>query len=391
MEYSGDVNNIKSSAECNFNVIKNTIYNMEISAKNISIGEDEIITVNVPSDANGFVIFDVNGIYYAANAVNALATLTIKNLKVGDYTVTASYSDDYYELVNVTTTFTVYGSSEFSMNVSVDDITVGEVAHVIVNLPTDAIGYVDLYINDNYYRDTGVRGGVATFDISGLAPGNYTIKAIYSGDNNYSSHTTTCDFVVNKIHITVTPTALSTTYDSGKYFTVKVVNTNGSVVRGLKLSLKVYTGSSYSTVTVTTDANGIAKYSASKLSIATHKVVINVPNTNYFVDSNKNSTIKVSKAPTTVTAKKVKAKKGAKKYFKVTIKNKTTGKIIKSLTLKIKVYTGKKYKTYKVKTNSKGIAKLSTRYLKKGTHKVVISTTSKYYTVKKSGKLIVIK
>ena len=111
---------------------------------------------------------------------------------------------------------------------------------------------------------------------------------------------------------------------------------------------------------------------------------------NYVVDRKSDSSIKVAKAKTTVTAKKVTYKKGAKKYFKVTIKNKATKKAVKGIYLKIKVYTGKKYKTYKVKTNSKGVAKISTKALKKGTHKVVISTTSKYYTVSKSGKLIVI-
>ena len=108
-------------------------------------------------------------------------------------------------------------------------------------------------------------------------------------------------------------------------------------------------------------------------------------------ETNGASSIKVAKAPTLLTAKKVTYKKGAKKYFKVTIKNKATKKVVKSLTLKIKVYTGKKHKTYKVKTNTKGIAKLNTKSFAKGTHKVIIDTTSKYYAVSKSGKLIVIK
>ena len=85
---------------------------------------------------------------------------------------------------NVLANFTF--NNNCSMNVSVDDITVGDVAHVVVTLPTDAIGYVDLYINDKYYGDSGVRNGVATFNISGLTPNKYIIKAVYSGDNKYS-------------------------------------------------------------------------------------------------------------------------------------------------------------------------------------------------------------
>lgn len=73
------------------------------------------------------------------------------------------------------------------------------------------------------------------------------------------------------------------------------------------------------------------------------------------------------------------------------MKNKVTKKVVNKLKLKIKVYTGKKYKTYKVTTNSKGIAKINTKALKKGKHKVVISSYNKNYSVSKKGVLIIIK
>ena len=76
------------------------------------------------------------------------------------------------------------------------------------------------------------------------------------------------------------------------------------------------------------------------------------------------------------------AKKGVKKYFKVTVKNTKTKKVIKGVKVKIKVYTGKKYKTYTVKTNSKGIANLNVKSLKVGSHKVVVSSANKYCVAK---------
>ena len=92
-----------------------------------------------------------------------------------------------------------------------------------------------------------------------------------------------------------------------------------------------------------------------------------------------------------MTPKKLTAKKGAKSYFKVTVKNKKTKKVIKGVKVKIKVYTGKKSKTYTVKTNSKGIAKLLTKKLKVGKHKVVVSSANKYVTAKKAKSTIKIK
>ena len=94
------------------------------------------------------------------------------------------------------------------------------------------------------------------------------------------------------------------------------------------------------------------------------------------------SKIVVKKAPTTLTPKKLTAKKGTSTYFKVTVKNTKTKKVITGVKVKIKVYTGKKYKTYTVKTNSKGIAQINVKSLAVGTHKVVVSSANKYCVAK---------
>jgi len=99
---------------------------------------------------------------------------------------------------------------------------------------------------------------------------------------------------------------------------------------------------------------------------------------------------KAAKSALIVSAPKVinTYKKGT---FKVTVKDKKTKKPVKGIKLKIKVYTGKKSKIYSVKTNKNGIAKISTKKLSKGTHKVVVKVkaTKKYKgkTVKSSIKI----
>ena len=93
----------------------------------------------------------------------------------------------------------------------------------------------------------------------------------------------------------------------------------------------------------------------------------------------KDATFKITvlKAPTTVKAPKVIAKYKKSKYFKVTVKHKTTKKAVKNTYIKLKI--GKK--TYKVKTNSKGIAKFNTKKLKVGTHKVTITSGNANYKI----------
>ena len=93
------------------------------------------------------------------------------------------------------------------------------------------------------------------------------------------------------------------------------------------------------------------------------------------------TTVKVSKAKTIVKAPKLTAKYKKSKYFKISVKNKATKKVAKNLVLKVKIDK----KTYKIKTNTKGIAKFNTKILKYGKHKVTITSANvNYYVQAKS-------
>lgn len=190
------------------------------------------------------------------------------------------------------------------------------------------------------------------------------------------------------INVAINPTKLTTTYDSKKPFQITATY-NKKAISGVKLALKVYTGKSAKTYYVYTNSKGVAAFKlASTLKIGTHKVEISSASKNIIIDK-KTSTIKVNKAKTIAKAPKVTVKAKKSKYLKITVKNKATKKAINKLKLKVKVYTGKKAKKYTLKTNKKGVAKLKTKSLKKGSHKVVISSGNSNYIVSLKSKIVV--
>lgn len=181
------------------------------------------------------------------------------------------------------------------------------------------------------------------------------------------------------------PKKLTTTYNSGKTFKVKVLSKfdEQPTLSGVKVKIKVATSNGYKTFYATSDKNGIAKFKVSKLPIGSHKVSITPVDTKYTSYDKATSTIKITKAKTTVSAPKVVSKHKKSKIFKIKVKNKATGKIVKNLKLKVKI--GKK--TYKLKTNSMGIAKFNVKRLGVGSYKVVIKSGSSKYSVSKNSKI----
>lgn len=177
--------------------------------------------------------------------------------------------------------------------------------------------------------------------------------------------------------ISLSVSKLSTTYGSGKYFKVKAIDSKTKKpVVNVKLILKVYSGKKYKKVTAATDSNGIAKYYASNLGIGTHKVTINVKDSKKFLSKIKYSSIKISRAKLKISAPKITGYYNESKRYKIAVKNRESKKPMKSIKVMIKVFTGKNYKKYSLKTDKKGIVSFNMKSLPKGKHNVVINIKS---------------
>ena len=231
-----------------------------------------------------------------------------------------------------------------------------------------------------------------------LQEGKLSVKnSNFFGDNGIAARAKDSEFinctgldnVTEPVDVAIT-TGENIVYKSGKYLKIKLTNQNtGEILKNYAVSIKL-NNEKYKVVktyNLTTNAKGLIYLKdVSALKIGEYYPVFS--SDNQFLN-NYEVAFSVTKIPTTVKAPKVTFKAKKSKYFKVTVKNKSTKKAVKSVKVKIKVYTGKKYKTYTVKTSKKGVAKLNTKSLKKGTHKVVISSGSSIYKISAKSKIVI--
>ncbi len=341
-------------------------------------------TVSVVTDENGVAKYDGSKLAVGTHKVVITCPSSNKCVTAKDKTSSIVISPKYKATISASKLSTYYGSGKvFQVKVVASKKPVANIKLKLKVYTGSKSKTVSVVTDEN---------GIAKYDGSKLAVGTHKVVITSAESTNLvSAKSKTSSIVIGpKYKATISASKLSTTYNSGKLFQIKVV-ANKKPVANVTLKLKVYTGSKAKTVYVTTDSNGVAKYIASKLSIGTHKVVVSSnESTNYLTAKSKTSSIVIKKATTNITAPKVTNNYKEDQFFTITIINKGSGKLVSGLKLTLKIYTNKTSKTYTVTTDDYGVASFNTKDLSKGTHKVEITTTNSYYTVSKSGNLIVI-
>ena len=359
-------------------------------------------------------------------------TLNIKNSIFGNNTrVISTDVPNVYENNNklIIKNSTFDNNSKFvlynNVNCSMDSCTFKNNKNDLIN------NYDDLYIkNSKFLNNKGAidHWGVGVLKISNSTFTNSSndVAAVYSYNGNLkvidckfkcnseaaiiscnkasitnNNHTSTYESAISLSNslkpfsfIKYTLSNFTTSYNSGKTYMVKAVyGISKKVCSNLKFKMEVYSSGNYvKTFWATANSKGIAYFKVSGLNVGSYKAVLcyyKYKPYDFEDFTTVKSSIKIKKANTIVKAPKVTARFKKSKYFKVTVKNKASNKVVSNIKVKIKVYTGKKYKTYTVKTNKKGLAKLNTKKLKRGKHKVVISSGNKKYIISKKSTIII--
>ena len=183
--YLGNVNVIYPNP---FLLIKPALNMSMDNISNSYYGDDITISVNISSLESGSLVYE----FIKGNEViktgtdsftNNVSTITVNDLPAGDYTVKVKYmEDENFGTTTVSKEFTV-NKANSTVQIIIDSaIPVGDNITVQAVLPANATGNVT-------YRLKGENKTVNVTDsavFAGLSEGNYTIYAVYNGDDNYN-------------------------------------------------------------------------------------------------------------------------------------------------------------------------------------------------------------
>ena len=307
------------------------------------------------------------------------------------------HPDEYVFNMNFVLNNSTFNQSAFSFN----NVNVCYSSFIKSSLDTK----VNAFISKSNFTDSAILGMEGTINIedciftgkeNSIDCENAKLRAINSrfydkisinAPNNKFINCTGLNNIISPIKVKVISPAL--VYNSGTTYKMKLINSNfGNVVSNFPFKIVLYTlnGKKLKTYNLKTNSKGIVSINGlSKL--AAGKYYFHFTSSNEFLNE-WDKDFAVNKVKTTVKAPKITAKLKKSKYFKVTVK--ANKKAVKKVKIKVKVYTGKKYKIYKLKTNKRGVAKLNTKKLKKGSHKVTISSGNKNYKISAKSKITII-
>ena len=309
------------------------------------------VTVSVADNATGNVTLKIGNQTFTKELENGSATFKLDNVASGNHNITISYAgDDKYPGMSKEVTVTVGKLSITASDAKYgleDSITYSAKIVDEKGNPVSNIEITFIVGGKTYTAKTNAQG-VASITLK-LGAGTYSVDiSVIKGDN-----------VTKKITVVerLSQSNLVMYYMDGSSFKAKVVGDDGEPVSGAIVLMKV----NGATHKVKTDKNGIAKLTI-KLKPKTYVI------TSTYNGKTLKNTIKVKQV---LKLKKVKVKRSAKKLvLKATLKHGKKPIKGKKLTF---IFKGKKYT---VKTNKKGVAKVTIK--KKVLKKLKVGKKVKY-------------
>ena len=328
---------------------------LTVGALNITVGDLEIITVTGPKDATGLITLTLNGIDYTLPIYNGEAKFYFQDLTADEYEVSASYSgDNHYVAAENSTVFKV-DKVLANLKINVEDITFGENGLVIITLPSDIDGsVVTVNVNGKVYPVT-VENGFAKLPLRELNAGDYTISAVFAGNDKYLPGVSNALLTVSKADPALN--VFISDVDYGGIFNINVALTGVDAI-GLNGNVIVTVNNKDYTVAVT---DGKGNVTGVKLAAGTYDFTAKFAGSDNYNDVGDSGNFKVNKVDSAIDVAVSDIKVGEDAVITVKLLSDATG----SVTVNV---NGKDYTEPVVN----GIANVKVSGLKADTYDVIV-------------------
>ena len=374
--FDGDINFDSNATTATFKISKIPDAEVDVFTLDVVVGEDAIISVNLPDDATGYVVVNVDGVDYGINITAGQNSVAIPNLASGEHNITATYlGDDKYAESSSNATFDV-DKATAEMDVEVENTTTSG-SDIIVVLPDDATGTITVDV-DGKTITVPAHPGENIIPVSNLTGGENDAVVTYSGDDKYDKEvknvTIVNDAIATFIVIDNAYECLATDYYAGErggYIYGILMDENGNLLANKTVQVAV-NGPVYDVVT---DEHGRIPLQINLMNANVYTYALYFQGDAYYNATHiASSKLTIVKKNTTIKASSQKFKSSLKtKIVKVTlttVKNPYDGKTYlkagKKLTLNVNG------KTYVGKINGKGVVRFKVKITEVGKYKAKI-------------------
>ena len=361
----------KATVEVDDEPIVKTPADLTVTAKDINDGETETIAFTINKNATGVIDIEIGDAVYTAPITNGTASLSVSNLIVGEYTVTARYGGNKYVLNDTkSATFKVNPPKvEAGMTITAEDINEGETAVINIAINTKATGNVNIKVGDKT-ATAEIKNGVATANIKDLTAGEYTATATYEGNDYVFGESKNTTFNVNIVKVKADIKISTSEIFEGSDAIIKVtLNTKATGNVNIKVGDKTATAEI---------KNGEASLTVSGLAANTYGITVNYAGNDRVLSEEQTATLTVKPYSPSISAKDVTVQYNNKATFKVTVYTSSGVTAPEDTEVEFKI-DGKIYKT--VLTNANGVASITLSKTPK-TYKITATALGKTVTKK---------
>lgn len=200
-----------------------------IDADSIYVNETAKISITV-NNATGYVVVSVDNQTFNKTLSEHQVKLDVSGLTSGSHNIAVFYSGDNYYLpgFKLDTLYVNKHPTEITA-IDIGEVSYGDDANIIVTVPKGVEGDIIIKLNDDL--QTNITGRInnckAEFSVANLGAGNYTVNAVFTGNNYYgASDVKSANFEVKKADSGLALISFSgTVYDSATL----MISINGEI------------------------------------------------------------------------------------------------------------------------------------------------------------------